>query len=153
MDSNSIRLLSICSLKTPNNIHILFILFSLISHLSFSLFLSLTPFPLFLPLLYHTFSNTTWRWALCTILELMPDRSPHFLYHTFLDTNLAETIGTVSAVSMWKSPVSSLWCKVQKPDVDFGPSSPLSPCRSPVLGATQANLSLHGVLWVLIGFV
>ena len=115
-----------------------FSLSSLISHLS----LSLIPFPLFLPLLYPTFSYTTWHWASCTRSKLTPDRSSHFLYHTFLDTNSAETTGTVCVAFVWKSPVSSLWCKVQKPDMDFSPSLPLSPCRLPVLGATQANLSV-----------
>ena len=38
--------------------------------------------------------------------------------------------------------MSSLRCKVQKPNVDFGPLPPLSPCRSPMLGATRANLSV-----------
>nr|POE71322.1 hypothetical protein CFP56_59751 [Quercus suber] len=55
-------------------------------------------------------------------------------------TNSAETIGMVSATFVWKSPVSSLRCKVQKLDVDFGPLQQLSPCRSPVLEATRANL-------------
>ena len=57
--------------------------------------------------------------------------------------NSAETTATVSAASVWKSPASSLRCKVQKPDaVDFSPSPPMSPCRSPVLGATRADLSV-----------
>ena len=56
--------------------------------------------------------------------------------------NSAETTGTVSTASVWKSPVSSLRCKVQKLDVDFGPSPPLSLCKSPMLGATRANLSV-----------
>ena len=72
-----------------------------------------------------------------------PDRSSRRIgAHTFSDTNSAKTTGMVSAASVWKSPVSSLRCKVQKPNVDFGPSPPLSPCKSPVLGATRANLSV-----------
>ena len=36
------------------------------------LFLCLSHFPLFLTLLYHTFSDTTWRWASRTASELSP---------------------------------------------------------------------------------
>ncbi|KAF3946249.1 hypothetical protein CMV_027464 [Castanea mollissima] len=71
-----------------------------------------------------------------------PDWSSHFLYHTFSDTNSAETTETVSVKSVWKSSVSSLRYKVQKPDVDFSLSLSLSPCRLPVLEATQANISV-----------
>ena len=47
-----------------------FFLSHLLSIIAFSVFLYLSHFPLFLPLLYHTFSDTTWHWASRTTLEL-----------------------------------------------------------------------------------
>ena len=63
------------------------------------------------------------------------------------NTNLTETTAIVSAAFVWKSSMSSLQCKVQKPNiVDFSPSPLLSPCRSPMLKATQADFSMMMLL-------
>jgi beta-amylase len=57
-------------------------------------------------------------------------------------TSSGDSMATVSAPPMWKSPASTLRCSVQKPDIGEGVSPPLSPCRSPVLGATRLDLSM-----------
>ncbi|XP_062166646.1 beta-amylase 1, chloroplastic-like [Alnus glutinosa] len=57
-------------------------------------------------------------------------------------TTSGESIAKVSASSAWKSPASALRCSVQKPDIVEGLSPPVSPCRSPVLGATRLDLSM-----------
>ena len=57
-------------------------------------------------------------------------------------TNSSETTATLSAASMWKSPANSLRCRVQKPEIVDALSPPVSPCRSPVLGSTRADLSV-----------
>ncbi|GMY26960.1 beta-amylase 1, chloroplastic-like [Fagus crenata] len=57
-------------------------------------------------------------------------------------TNSSETTATLSAASVWKSPANSLRCRVQKPEIVDALSPPVSPCRSPVLGSTRADLSV-----------
>jgi beta-amylase len=57
-------------------------------------------------------------------------------------TSSGDSMATVSAPSMWKSPASTLRCSIQKPDIGEGVSPPLSPCWSPVLGPTWLDLSM-----------
>lgn len=48
----------------------------------------------------------------------------------------------LSAASVWKSPMSNLKCRVQNSDIVDKQSPPMSPCRSPILGATRPDLSV-----------
>ncbi|CAN6547648.1 unnamed protein product [Malus baccata var. baccata] len=54
----------------------------------------------------------------------------------------SSSVESVSTSPMWKSPVASQTCKIQKPEGMDGLSPPLSPCRSPGLGSSRADLSM-----------
>ena len=114
-----------------------FSLSSLISHLSFCLSLPFLSFSLF---------SITLSQILNGVEHHAPNRSSHRIgAHTFSIT-LSHIRTQLRQPGRWvqsfvsKSPMSSLRCKVQKPNVDFGLSLPLSLCRSPMLGAARANL-------------
>ena len=112
---------------------ILFILFSLISHLSFPV-LSFSLFSIPLSHILHGIEH-----------HALDRSSRRIGAHTFSIT-LSHIRTQLRQPGRWvqsfvsKSPMSSLRCKVQKPNVDFGLSLPLSLCRSPMLGAARANL-------------
>ncbi|PRQ36852.1 putative beta-amylase [Rosa chinensis] len=58
-------------------------------------------------------------------------------------TSGESTAASVSPSAVRKSPGTSLTCKIQRPEAKDGRlTPPLSPCRSPVLGATRPDLSV-----------
>ncbi|XP_050371935.1 beta-amylase 1, chloroplastic [Argentina anserina] len=60
-------------------------------------------------------------------------------------TSSGEATMSVTAAAAWKSPAASLTCKLNNPEMKDGAAMltpPQSPCRSPVLGATRADLSV-----------
>lgn len=54
-----------------------------------------------------------------------------------------ESAATVSASAAWKTPATSLTCKIQNSEAKDGMlTPPVSPCRSPILGAARPDLSV-----------
>ena len=48
-----------------------------------------------------------------------------------------ETTATASAAAVWKTPIPNIRCKITKPDTAEQKSQPTSPCRSPILSASN----------------
>lgn len=58
------------------------------------------------------------------------------------DSGISPGESTVNTAVVWKSPTASIRCKAQRSDGMDALSPPVSPCRSPVLGAIRADLSV-----------
>ncbi|KAG5240729.1 hypothetical protein OIU77_011573 [Salix suchowensis] len=52
-------------------------------------------------------------------------------------SNASETTVPVSAAAAWKTPTPNIRCKITRPDTAEQKSQPTSPCRSPVLSASN----------------